>query len=139
MKIGLLALSIFLAGCSAAHEVASVGCDDSLRMAVLKNLDGKIDKRINGLTAWLEPTTAQQRVDAAQVQINMVREWAKSVEDRCVRAEYNHWLDYFQGELDSAREEIRTHALRDEQIEFRRKSEAEMLKATEKAQQIPKP
>lgn len=137
-----LLLCVVIAGC---RNSTTIGCPDSADHAVLSAMYSDFSDTPNYLTVWLNHSYDSEYwnpiFDRWQNKIDHTRKWAKSIDDRCTRNSYLGWLDYYQHELNSARNELRTQAERKEMEEYDRQRSSERKQANEYAIKhgVPKP
>jgi hypothetical protein len=80
--------------------------------------------RMTGLRpSYYHPTQAE--IDRFKDEIANLREWANSLPDRCARAAYVHWLDYYDHEAFEAEAEVRTRKQERGSEEYRKRVDAE--------------
>lgn len=114
-------------------------CPDSASNLALDKLFpilgmGKIP---NYLDVWLSHNYDRKywepKFDEKRRKLDDLRVWALSIDDRCARASYIKWLNYYQRELDSARDELKSHAQEKKMNEFDERN-AKKREAIEKYQ-----
>jgi hypothetical protein len=90
-------------------------CPDSADKLALDYLSPLLSRTIsNYLDVWLSNSYSADYwgplLEGQQGRLDSLRTWANGIPDRCARKAYLGWIDFYQGKLDSAREELRTHA-----------------------------
>ena len=89
-------------------------CSDASDRAALDDLWPKLGGgRISCyLDVWISHNYTmeywQPRIACQQDLIDQLREWNKTVKDPCLRSGHEHWLTFYQRELDSAIDELHT-------------------------------
>ena len=90
-------------------------CPDAADQLALDRLSPVLGTGTNYLDVWISHNYSddywQPRFRDRQAKLDGLRAWASKIEDRCARAAYLHWLDFYQNQLNSTREELRTHEL----------------------------
>jgi hypothetical protein len=97
------------------HLVATLTpCPDAADGLALDKLWPLFTDTPNDLTVWMSDDYSKNRWEpvfqAWQEKLDKYRAWAGALQDRCARDAYLHWLDYYQRQLETARDELRTHA-----------------------------
>ena len=102
---------------------------DERRNLALNKLFPTLNNVPNHLSIWLshEYSVAywKPRLDQWQAKIDELRVWTKTLGWLDRRA-YSGWLDYYQGQLDSAWSELRTHKEKDHMDDYDRRQQAEL-------------
>lgn len=112
-----LAVLLVLVGCVGS---ATCACPDSVKDAVLDKLYRKLTlvDAVQVNDSDYDPKvwafTFKQNQDA----ITRIRKWAATLKDPCIRNAYNEYLDYYQNELNEARQELKTQAMRKDYAKF---------------------
>jgi len=97
------------------------------------NIDNYLDVWISGnytSSYW------ESRFRGEQALLNNLRAWASKIKDSCARDSYFHWLDYYQGQLDSARDELRTHAQEQKMNDYDRRMREEDERVKKYSEQV---
>jgi len=125
----LLLISMAL-GC---QEAKTIGCPESADRAVLNAMYGDFSDTPNYLTVWLshnyDSSYWNPEFDRRQSNIDRTRKWADTLHDRCTRNAYIGWLNYYQHELNSAREELKTQSQKKEMDEYEKSRKLEDAEA----------
>lgn len=110
---------------------------DALRQGALANLRGKVDFNISAIGAMYNDWD-EAFLDAEQKRIDAVREWAIGLEKE-PRDIYLDWVEFFQGKLNEARNEVRFHTERNRFKSSHNRLEQELEAAKQAAMSLPKP
>jgi hypothetical protein len=80
--VGVLVV-LFVAAVYRASTDRPLGCrdDEPRKFAVLREVKDRIDGQ-----------------SVTEAQVDALRAWARTIEDRCLRAEYLKWIAFFDGE-----------------------------------------
>jgi len=162
MKLAiLLLLAGFLSGCSEVkstvrdigadastgaklikHSTESIACPAGLQQAALDKLFptlgmGNIDEY---LSVWISGNYTQEywkpKLDEEQATLNRLRVWADK-QPRCQREAYLGWIDYYQGDLNSAWRELKFHGTKNEMEAYDRDRDKDQRTARAAEQQYP--
>jgi hypothetical protein len=121
----------------------STRCDDEVDTIVMQNVLREIDPRYNYLSVWLShdyrEETWRPKLDAEQQDIDRIKQWSESLDDKCVRNAYAGWLDFAQRDLDSAWRELRTQETKLSQDAYNEERRIEQEKARDYSQPVPTP
>ncbi len=120
---------------AAAEAAATEPCPVEANLAVLNKLNP-----ILGGGYSSNPTKAN--LDAQDSKITCIREWAMTIGNPCVRAEYESWLDFYAGESKRQREELeKVGTVESDADKFNREYAEKQAKvrAYERAHPVPKP
>jgi hypothetical protein len=127
-KMICLGFLLLLCGCAPVKE-AFTPCDKTIDGAVLDKLYPRFKGIPNYLGIWLSGNYDNEywnpEFQRWQQELTKCREWAERLQDHCLRNAYIHWLDYYQHELDSAKNELMTKNEKQEMDSFREKNERE--------------
>jgi len=122
---------------TAIHGASCESSEDALRRAALDNL-------FPLLHYYNEYDVVIDRVDKISLdheatKIRSLQLWANRLKDPCVRRAYEGWLGYYQGALQRAYSELKTHDIQQRQEKYDRKVDANLKSSQELAKMLPKP
>lgn len=113
----------------AAVTVPSDTCPGELNRAVLNKLYPLVGDT---------PDTIA-RLDRYDVKVQCLREWAMSIPDYCMRAEYLSWLEYYAGRSKYNRDSLADSGNVVDKYERKRKEEDRRVAEYERTHKIPVP
>lgn len=124
---------------SGTTTASSESCknSDALSDAALNNLNPLVHN-YNEYSVMIDGLD-KLALDHEATKIQSLKNWARRIKDPCVRSAYDHWLDFYEGQLQSAYQELKTHDLRRGQEAYERKQDADLKASENLAQSLPKP
>lgn len=131
MKFIILCILLAVLGCS---HPSTLLCDKGLDYAVMDRL---LRQGIDTNSSFPDCPS----LPGVQARIYSLRDWARQQPDRCVRATYLDWLNYFDNQAHEAGHECRTHSEQKEyeQYEAQQRADSEANAEYEATHTIPTP
>ena len=113
-------------------------CDPAIKDAVLDKLSGRFHEW-SAMDVYFDRYKATEGdFQKEQAQIDRLSQWAEGLPNRCFRNAYLDWMDYYQRELNGAREELKSHEQQKEMQEYDQRNESER-EAERRVGKIPSP
>lgn len=123
-----------------AEPKADAPCPSEVKDAVLNKLFPKVRHDFSAISASFGDVH-EADLNAEAEELKCIRDWTNTLERGCVRSAYEHWLDFYAGQLAEAREELRRHTKANDTSSYaaKRQEEDRRVRAYEAAHPIPTP